>query len=628
MQALNKAKNIGKPKHGMTALLLLMFTGTAFVINAYLAGFIFKTDPLIGPVSAAIGALLLFLPILCNVIRDLVDGELHMNELVALAILASMAVGDFKTAGVIAFFMLISLVIETRTAEGAHSAIEHLIRLSPSTARRLDRDGREEEIEITQLAVGDRLRILPGETVPADGAIESGSTTLNEATITGESMPRDRKPGEDIFAGTQNLTGLVEIRVTRIGEDTTLGRVRDLILAAEQTKLPVMRVIDRYVGYYTPVVLMLSALIWFFTGEWSRVISLLVISCPCALILATPTAMVAALSSAARLGILVKNVADLEAAARISAFIFDKTGTLTTGQLGVVRLAPSEGVAPSALLHAAASAERFSNHPVATALAALAVEAGVALQQPSEAREEAGQGVRAVVDGEVILTGRTSWLSAHGIHSPPSAATDEEEARNFSLIHVARGKIYLGWIGLQDKVRPAAADSLRELRELNIKRIAMVTGDRATVARHIADAIGCEEFKAECLPEQKVELVNLIKSEGYLVAFVGDGVNDAPALSASHTGIAMGAAGSEIAIHSATIALMNNDLKKLPFLIRLSRAARTVIHQNLSIGALFILGGLALSGLGLLNPILAAILHNVGSLIVVFNSARLVREEG
>ncbi len=599
-------------------LFLWICIGTAFVINSYLADWLYKLNAPVGEVSAAIGAIILISPILRTALRDLRRGEIRMNELVAIAVLAAFVQGDFRTAGVVAFFMLISVVIETRSAEGAHAAIEGLIRLTPTNACRLAAIG-EEIVPADQLHAGDRVRILPGDNVPADGIIQSGKTTLNEATITGESLPRDKSPQDEVFAGTQNLTGAIVIIVTRVGAETTLGMARELILAAEQTRLPMMRIIDRYIGYYTPAVLMIAGLVWFFTGDWNRVIALLVTACPCALILATPSAMVAALSAAARMGILVKDVADLEAAARLTAFVFDKTGTLTTGQLGVTRLAPATGVQPSELLLAAGSAEQFSKHPAALALVALAKEANITLVEPQNFQEEPGQGVIATVAGTTVVSGRAAWLQAHGV------TVVEVDTEGLSVIFIAQNSQYLGWVGLQDQVRPEAVAVLKELSDLNIKRLAMVTGDRASVATRVASEIGCKEFKAECLPQQKVEFVNAVKAAGYQVAVVGDGVNDAPALAAGDTGIAMGAAGSDVAIHSAKIALMSNDLRRLPFLVRLSRGARMIIYQNLGVGGLFIIVGLTASGLGLLNPIVAAILHNVGSLIVVFNSARLIR---
>ena len=437
-------------------LFLWICIGSAFVVNAYLAAWLYPLNTPVGDVSAAIGAIILMLPILRTAWRDLRRGEVRMNELVAIAVLAAFVKGDFLTAGVVAFFMLISVVIETRSAEGAHAAIEGLIRLTPTNACRLTATG-EEAVAADQLHAGDRVRILPGDNVPADGQIYSGKTTLNEATITGESLPRDKGPQDEVFAGTQNLTGAIVISVTRVGADTTLGRARELILAAEQTRLPLMRIIDRYIGYYTPAVLMIAGLVWFFTGDWNRVIALLVTACPCALILATPSAMVAALSAAARMGILVKDVADLEAAARLTAFVFDKTGTLTTGQLGVTRLSPATGVQPSELLLAAGSAERFSKHPAALALVALAKEANLTLTEPLDFREEPGQGVVATVAGGVVVSGRATWLQSHGI------TVAEVDTEGLSVIFVAHHGRYLGWVGLQDQVRPEAAAALKEL---------------------------------------------------------------------------------------------------------------------------------------------------------------------
>jgi Cd2+/Zn2+-exporting ATPase len=397
-------------------------------------------------------------------------------------------------------------------------------------------------------------------------------------------------------------------------------------LAAEKTKLPIMRIIDQYMGFYTPLVLVIGALVWAFTHDLSRVIAIFIVSCPCAFILATPSAMVAALSAAARLGILIKNVGDIELAARINAFIFDKTGTLTTGKLAVSRLAPLAGTTPAVLLRLAASAEKYSNHPAARALAQLAGEAGVPMLEPKDFSEAAGRGVSAQIDGARVLVGRAQWLKEQGVTEDFSGSVDLKEAEGFSLIFVARNGQCVGWVGLQDQTRAEAREALAELKTVGVRRVAMVSGDLQPVAARVAAEIGCEEVVSECLPQNKVEFVRQVKAKGYRVAVVGDGVNDAPALAAGDLGIAMGAAGSEVAIHSATIALMNNDLRRLPFLVRLSRQTRAVINQNFMIGILFVIGGLVLAALNYINPIVAAFMHVGGSLLVVFNSARLVRE--
>ncbi len=599
--------------------------GLIFIVNSFLVDWFFPKGDMVSAASAMVGAIILGYPIVWISIKDIRKGILSINELVSLAVLAAFASGDYKTAGIVAFFMLMGEIIETRTADGARASIESLIKLTPTKARRLTATG-EEEVPVKDLAIGDVIRVRPGDNVAADGVIISGQSSLNQANITGESLPVDKKVGEDVFAGTINLTGVMEIRVNRAGHDSTLGKVRDLILAAEKTKLPIMKIVDEYMVYYTPLVLVIAALVWAFTTDLNRVIAVLVVSCPCAFILATPTAMVAALSAAARLGILIKNVSDIELAAKINAFVFDKTGTLTTGKLAVSRLAPLGEVKPAELLHIAATAEKYSNHPTAKALAQLAEEAGVKLGEPQNFAETAGRGIKAHVDGTVVVIGRAQWLKDNGVPEEFTKSVDLNETEGFSLLFVARNGHCIGWIGLQDQTRPEARESLAGLLESGVRRVAMVSGDRQPVAARVAQEIGCTEVLADCLPQNKVEFVHAMKSKGYRVAVVGDGVNDAPALAAGDIGIAMGAAGSEVAIHSATIALMNNDLRRLPFLVRLSRMTRTVINQNFLFGVFFIIGGLTLAAMGKINPIIAALMHNAGSLLVIFNSARLVRQ--
>ena len=598
--------------------------GLVLIVNSFLVEWILDRSSTVADISAALGALVLGIPILITAFKDLRRGILSTNELVALAVTASFASGHYQEAGVVAFFMLIGEIIETRTAEGARASIESLIKLTPTKARRL-RNGAEEEVAVKDLAIGDVIRVRPGDNVAADGVIVAGQGSFNQANITGESLPVDKKTGDDVFAGTQNLTGVLEIKVSRAGTDTTLGRVRELILAAEKTKLPIMRIVDQYMVFYTPLVLVIGALVWAFTHDLSRVIAVFIVACPCAFVLASPTAMVAALSAAARLGILIKNVADIELAAKINAFVFDKTGTITTGQLAVSRLSPQGDVKPAELLRAAASAEKYSNHPTAKALAQLAGEAGVPLVEPKDFAETAGRGIKAVVDGANILVGRAQWLKDNGVSEDFAKTVDVNETEGFSLIFIARNGKFIGWVGLQDQTRAEARESLAELKHNGVRRIAMVSGDRTPVAKRVGAEIGCEEVVGDCLPQNKVEFVREMKAKGYRVAVVGDGVNDAPALAAGDLGIAMGAAGSEVAIHSATIALMNNDLRRLPFLVKLSRQTRNVINQNFLLGVLFVIGGLTLAAMKYINPIVAAVLHVVGSLIVVFNSFRLVR---
>ena len=599
--------------------------GMVFTVNSFIIERLFDSVGVVTGASGMIGALILGLPIVWTAVKDLRDGALNTNVLVALAVAALFASQHYQEAAIVSFFMLLGQIIEKRTAEGALASVESLIKLTPTKARRL-RGVEEEEIAVHELAVGDLIRVRPGDNVAADGVIENGQGWINQANITGESLPVEKKVGDEAFAGTINLTGVLEIRVTHAGEDTTFGRVRELILAAEKTKLPITRIIDQYMGYYTPLVLVVGALVWAFTHDLSRVVTVFIVSCPCAFVLATPTAIVAALSSAARLGILIKNVSDIELAAKINAFVFDKTGTLTTGKLAVSRLAPLGDTKPAELLRVAASAEKYSNHPTAKALLQLAGEAGVPLVEVSNFSETAGRGIQSDVDGARVVVGRAQWLLDNGVGSGFMASVDLNETEGWSLIFVARDGQCIGWVGLQDQTRAEARESLSDLKQTGVRRIAMISGDRQPVAIRVAREIGCDEVQGECLPQHKVDFVRQMRAKGYRVAVVGDGVNDAPALAAGDLGIAMGAAGSEVAIHSATIALMNNDLRRLPFLVQLSRETRRVINQNFLVGLGFVIAGMVLGALKYINPIVAAMIHVAGAMMVVLNSFRLVRQ--
>ncbi len=614
----------------VAAWLFATFVGGALILNSYLWSFIFEGEVpagergIVSSLTALLGAVLLASPLLYRSVKELVEGHLHMGELAALAVLACFATGNYQEGGLVAFFLMLADLLESRTALGAQAAVEALIRLTPREAH-LVKDGTELDVAVATLKPGDLIRIRPGENVPADGDIRSGESALNQASVTGESLPVDRGVGETVFAGTINLTGMIEVEVTRIGADTTLGKVQGLILDAEKTKLPIMRLIDRHVQWYTPTMVMIAVIILYFTKSVDNAITALVVACPCAFVLATPTAMVAGLTCAARLGILIKNVADLESAGDITAVVFDKTGTLTTGELSVTRLAPAGDVDPADLLHLAASADRHSNHPAARALLRVAREAKVNMAEPTEFTEIGGKGVLAKVDGEQIRVGRNTWLKEEGVTFAEVEEPVKKEAEGYSTLYVSKGKACIGWIGMVDRTRPEARRATSDLNELGIRKLTMLTGDRWGVARRVGGELGCTDVVAECLPEQKLELVEEMKRKGLRVAVIGDGVNDAPALAAGDLGIAMGAAGNDIAIHSASIALLSQDLGRLPFLIRLSRKVRAVVLQNLFLAVLLVVMGLAASGMGLLKPVVAAILHLIGSFIVIFNSARVVR---
>jgi Cd2+/Zn2+-exporting ATPase len=625
--------------HGKQVRVSLALLGTLaggmLLVSSYVSKFVYGVNSFNTSVLAIVAAVLLGAPIVWHAIKSIVRSQAHMDELVALAILASFVTAGqggnepsysgYATAGLIAFFMLLSELMESRTALGARASIESLIKLTPKKAELLLKDGTEQQVNVSTLKPGDVIRVRPGDNIAADGEIINGLSSINEATITGESLPVDKVPGMQVFAGTNNLTGQVDIRVTKAGRDTMLGKVQSLIMQAEQTKIPIMRIIDKYVKWYTPTILMVAAIVWFFTRDFSRAIAILVISCPCALILATPTAMVAAISASARLGILVKNVADLEIAGRMTAMVFDKTGTLTTGRLYVTKLTPAGGIEPAAMLSLAAAAERMSKHPAARALQEVAKQANLKLPEAVNFRETPGKGVTATVEDSKVIVGRDTFLQESGVSvkNVPDPAMHEEQG--FSTLYIAKDSKCIGWIGLQDKTRPEAHQAVAELFHTGIKRVTMLTGDRDVVANRVAAELGCTDFKANCLPQDKLSIVEQIKKDGHTVVVVGDGINDAPALAAGDLGIAMGAAGSDVAINSASIALMSDDLRRLPFLVKLSKKTRAIINMNLGFGIMFIILGIGAAAAKWLPAAYAAALHFVGSLIVVFNSARLVR---
>lgn len=610
----------------LQARLLLTLVGGVLILNAFIAErFLFPDQGEVAAISALLGAIVLGTPIMVGGIKEMRRGRMHMTTLVAIAVLAAFVLADYTVAGIVAFFMLVASLIEEQTAEGARESVEKLMQFQPNRAELTNGD----IIDVSELKPGDRIRLRPGDRVPADGKIVRGQTTINEATVTGESMPVDKLEQDEVFAGTHNLTGAVEVEVTRAGEDTTLGKVKNLILEAETTKTRLMQLIDRYAEWYTPVVLMLAAVVGVFTRDPQRVITVLVVACPCAFVLATPTAMVAALTAAARLGILVKNVTHLELASELTAIVFDKTGTLTTGELTVTSLNPMKGVDGTELLRAAASLDQHSRHPVAKAIVQVARQANVDIGEPDDTQEAAGKGVSGALDGQEVIVGRSEWLQDNGVEMVDAAREEAHgsEHEGMSTIYVGRAGRCIGWIGLEDKTREEAKRATEDLRDLGVSRITMLTGDRWSVASKVAGELGCTDVQAECLPEQKLRLVERMREEGNNVAVVGDGVNDAPALAAGDLGIAMGAAGSDVAISSASIALMSNDLGRLPLLMRLSHKLRKLIVSNLVIGGVFVIGGASLASMGYFGPITAAILHNVSSFLVIFNSARLVRFE-
>jgi len=548
--------------------------------------------------------------------RDDGSATPHMGRFVSLAVIACFVTGRYGTGGVVAFILVIGELLEDRSVLGTQEALESLLALSRVRARRL-RDGQEEDVDATEIRSGDVVRVLPGETIPADGRVSKGTSTLDQAHITGESLPVEVETGGSVFAGTANLTGSLEVEVTGTGDDTVIGRVRQIVEEAKGTRAPVVRLTEEYARYYTPLVLLTAGFVLFFTRELDRAIAVLIASLPCAFVLAGPTAMVGALAAAARLGILVKSVKFFEAATTIDTVVFDKTGTLTTGKLAVVQ-------AEDDTLMKAAALARHSTHPVSRAVTAEAERRELTVPEAEGLEEIPGSGLRAVVSGQQLAIGRINWLHDQNVEGIPEDSTQNQ----FSALHVAIENKWSGVIRLADTLREDAKPLGASLQSLGVDRVVMLTGDHKTVATKIASELEIAEFQAECLPEQKLTAVNDLKEAGRDVLVLGDGVNDAPALAAGHVGVAMGALGSDVAIRTADVALMSGDLARLPQFLDLSKRTVAIINQNLLWGLGFIMLFILGSSLGYINPVMAAILHEFSAFFVIGNSARLLKFDG
>lgn len=545
--------------------------------------------------------------------------EFYVNQFITLAVIACFVTGQYVTGAIVAIILMVGHVFENRSMLGVSEAINSLLNLSRGRARRMV-DGREEEIDSELLREGDVIRVRPGDAIPADGTVLSGESTVNQANITGESLPVEVSKDSYIFAGTTNLSGMVEAVVVKAGSDTVLGRVKQIVEEARNSRAPIVRLTEQYAQYYLPLILLLAGFVLFFTHDLQRSISVVIVSIPCAFILAGPTAMVAALAAASRLGILVKSVHFFEAANAVDTVVFDKTGTLTTGRLQLARVATHHGLDADGLLGLAATVEAHSTHPVAKAIVQAAKRANLPIPDAADIVEEHGLGMTGRVDGCRLLVGRDSWLQGKGI-----ALTADEAQPHHSAIHVARDQEHLGTIYLTDTVRDEARTVHRDLQGIGIGRLMMLTGDRQDVAQIIASEIGFEEYRAECLPEQKLQVVESLKSEGHQVMVVGDGVNDAPALAAGNLSIAMGVLGSDVAIQTADIALMANDLSRVAQFIQLSKKTVRIINQNILGGFLFSTAAIILSCLGYVSPTAACFVHEFGAFFVIFNSARLLK---
>jgi heavy metal translocating P-type ATPase len=567
-------------------------------------------------------------PICRRAIKALIAKRLDADVLVAVAVIAASSVGEFVAAGEVAFIMLLGAQLEEYTVRRARRSLGSLLSLVPPTAR-VRRDGKEEDVAASELQVGDVVVVRAGERVPVDGVVQSGMASVNQAPVTGESMPVDKSEGDEVFVGTLAETGALIIEAKRVGEDTTLARIAQLVEQAQQREAPIQRTLDRAAGWLVPVMLTVSTLVFMFTHDTARAITVLIVACPCALILATPTAIMAAISRAARAGVLIKGGQYLEAAARLHTIVFDKTGTLTHGEPEVTHVSRFDQHSEAELVGIAAVAEKMSAHPVARAILRKAVALGLTTEDPSKFQAHHGRGVVAERHGQKLVVGQTGLMDDQSVVMSDALQThmDEHHDEGHTTIVVAHDGKVCGTICVADTVRARADEAIRDLRDLGVEKVVMLTGDNQRVAMQIAGKLGLDEVKAEVLPEQKAQHIESLKRAGRHggVAMVGDGINDAPALAVADVGIAMGVSGTDVAHEAADIALMADDLSKIAFAVGLSRHTLRIIKQGLLFAVAYNVVMVSTAATGHLHMIGGAIAHQFSSVLVILNAMRLLR---
>ncbi len=605
---------------GLRLVLSLMAAGC--LVLAAIVEFINPGQEAVAQLIAGIAAALVAGPALSAAWRSLSHPDLHgiMDQLIALAILAAWADGDMVTAALLPLVMTIGHILEERSLLGSQEAVRALSRLTQTKARRYLANRDVEEISAQELRVGDLIEVRPGEIIPADGIVQTGLSSVDIASITGESIPVEVQTGAEVFNGSINLDGHLTVLINRVGAQTTLGRVVTLLQEAERAKPPVTRLLEHYAHRYLILVLLLTAGTWFVTGNSAIMLAVLVAACPAAIILAAPATSIAAISVASRHGILVKGAAFLETLATVDSIALDKTGTVTVGRPRLAGAKPESGVTREELIRTAAALGKVSNHPVSRALASL-VEADSQFTL-DDVKETSGLGVTARDGKDQVALGRAALFAQLGIQS---SAPPEHDGPS---VGVSRGTKFLGWVLLADEPRPEAAEAMEDLRKLGLRKFQIITGDRWPAARAIAKALGINEVHAELLPAKKMELILNETAAGYRPLVVGDGINDALALKAGTVGIAMGAQGTDVALASADLVLMTNDLRRLGTCIRLSRLCRRTIYTNVIVGLLWTVGVMGFAIFGLLGSegaLLAALLQNFSILIVIINAGRLLK---
>jgi len=558
-------------------------------------------------------------------LKDVTRGKITINVFVTAAILASLLIGQFISAAIIVFIMSVAGSLESFTVKKTRQAIEGLLDLTPKTARIL-KGGKLVEIPLEEVNKGDVVVVITSERIPVDGHIIEGTAVINQAPITGESIPVDMFTGDRVFAGTLNESGNIQIEVDRIGADTTLARIIHLVEEAQERKAPIALIADRFTTYFLPAVALIALATFFLTGEVTRSVAVLLVACPCALAIATPSAVTAGIANLARRGVLVKGGATLEVAGKIKTVILDKTGTTTIGKPRVHSIVTFNNINEDELIRLAASVETFSEHPIASAILEKAKEINIAPVHPQNHQVIPGQGVSGLVEGKPVTVSnlRHAGKIAVQLNEAEKAEAARIEEQGFTVLAVASDNKALGIIGVGDQVREGVSKASQWLRQAGVERLLLFTGDNKRAAQQAAAEIGVDEIRSELLPEDKLRQLRALRRNGEVVAMIGDGINDAPALAEADVGIAMGTAGTDIAMEAADICLMRDELARVADTIVFSQQISRRIKINILLSMIYNGVGITLSSLGILNPIPAVLYQELGCLSVIMSSTLLL----
>ena len=542
--------------------------------------------------------------------------------LIAIAMVASLMIGEIFAAGEVAWIMALGALLEDWTVERAKKGLRNLINLTPQTGRRIV-NGVEEVVLVDEIKIGDTLRILPGESVPVDGEIIEGTTSIDQSIMTGESLPIDKEVGDEVFCGTMNMYGSIDIKATSLGENSSLQKLIDLVKAADENQAPTQRIADKWATWLVPVALLIAIAVWLITGNIERGVTVLVVFCPCALILATPTAIMAAIGQATKYGVLIKSGEALETLGALNTLVFDKTGTLTYGNLEVSDvISLKDDLTDLDLLKLTASCEKLSEHPLAKAIVNNAKEIEIDIEEPKEFKMAPGKGVSCVNSYGKVYAGNSKFINENGIEVNVDSYLDKLKHEGKASIIVALNDEVVGLVGLSDVIREDSKRMIENLHELGTETI-LLTGDNTETANYFASQVGISKVYGNLLPQEKLDWIEKLKNEGKQVCMIGDGVNDAPALKTANVSVAMGSVGSDVAIEAADIALLGDDIGKIPYLKKLSNSTLFTIKANIAISMMINAAAIICSVLGLLNPVTGAIVHNAGSCLVVLNATLL-----